>query len=34
VQVSPPLVMTRADIDELAELLDRAFTIATDRAGL
>lgn len=34
VQVSPPLVMTRADIDELAELLDRAFTIATDAAGL
>ncbi|QBE49317.1 aspartate aminotransferase family protein [Leucobacter triazinivorans] len=34
VQVSPPLVMTRADIDELADLLDRAFTIATERAGL
>lgn len=34
VQVSPPLVMTRADIDELAELLDRAFALATERAGL
>lgn len=34
VQVSPPLVMTAADIDELAGLLDRAFTLATDRAGL
>ncbi|WP_416443224.1 hypothetical protein AB3K78_11135 [Leucobacter sp. HNU] len=34
VQVSPPLVMTRADVDELAELLDRAFALATERAGL
>ncbi|WP_449283850.1 aspartate aminotransferase family protein [Leucobacter sp.] len=34
VQVSPPLVMTRDDIDELADLLDRAFTIASDGAGL
>ncbi|MGW9022159.1 aspartate aminotransferase family protein [Leucobacter chromiiresistens] len=34
VQVSPPLVMTRDDIDELASLLDRAFTLASDRAGL
>ncbi|MDH5147090.1 aspartate aminotransferase family protein [Brevibacterium casei] len=34
VQVSPPLVMTPADIDELAGLLDRAFTLATERAGL
>ena len=34
VQVSPPLVMTAADIDELAGLLDRAFTLATERAGL
>ncbi|RGE23311.1 aspartate aminotransferase family protein [Leucobacter sp. wl10] len=34
VQVSPPLVMTRADIDELADLLDRAFTIASAGAGL
>ena len=34
VQVSPPLVMTRDDIDEMAGLLDQAFTIATDRAGL
>ena len=34
VQVSPPLVMTSADIDELAQLLDRAFGLATDRAGL
>ena len=34
VQVSPPLVMTRADIDELAGLLDRALAIATDGAGL
>ncbi|MBL3699114.1 aspartate aminotransferase family protein [Leucobacter luti] len=34
VQVSPPLVMTRADIDELAGLLDRAFTAATASAGL
>lgn len=34
VQLSPPLVMTRADIDELVELLDRAFTIATGSAGL
>lgn len=34
VQVSPPLVMTREDIDELADLLDHAFTIATQGAGL
>lgn len=34
VQVSPPLVMTAADIDELCELLDRAFTAATASAGL
>ncbi|MBS3183018.1 aspartate aminotransferase family protein [Leucobacter manosquensis] len=34
VQVSPPLVMTRDDIDELASLLDQAFTIASDGAGL
>ncbi|QIM17800.1 aspartate aminotransferase family protein [Leucobacter coleopterorum] len=34
VQVSPPLVMTREDIDELAELLDRAFAAATQTAGL
>lgn len=34
VQVSPPLVMTRADIDELAGLLDQAFTAATASAGL
>ena len=34
VQVSPPLVMTRDDIDELADLLDRAFTQATAAAGL
>ncbi len=34
VQVSPPLVMTRSDIDELADLLDRAFTAATDSAEL
>ena len=34
VQVSPPLVMTRADIDELAGLLDRAFELATTSAGL
>lgn len=34
VQVSPPLVMTRDDIDELASLLDRAFALASDRAGL
>ncbi|MBK0421754.1 aspartate aminotransferase family protein [Leucobacter sp. CSA2] len=34
VQVSPPLVMTREDIDELASLLDQAFTKATASAGL
>ena len=34
VQVSPPLVVTAADIDELAGLLDQAFTLATDRAAL
>lgn len=34
VQVSPPLVMTAADIDELTELLDRAFTLAIERAGI
>ena len=34
VQFSPPLVMTSADIDELAELVDRAFTIATASASL
>lgn len=34
VQVSPPLVMTSADIDELTDLLDRAFAKATASAGL
>ncbi|CAG7618792.1 aspartate aminotransferase family protein [Leucobacter soli] len=34
VQVSPPLVMTRGDIDELADLLNRAFGLATASAGL
>lgn len=34
VQVSPPLVMTRADIDELVGLLDTAFTIARQGANL
>lgn len=34
VQVSPPLVMTAQDIDELAGLLDQAFSLATERAGL
>lgn len=34
VQVSPPLVMTTDDIDELADLLDRAFSAATASAGL
>ena len=34
VQISPPLVMTRDDIDELADLLDRAFTKAVAGAGL
>lgn len=34
VQLSPPLVVTREDIDELAELLDRAFDLASDSAGI
>ena len=34
VQLSPPLVMGREDIDELAALLDRAFTLAVERSGL
>lgn len=34
VQVSPPLVMTRDDIDEMAGLLDAAFSLATERANL
>ncbi|MGO1538746.1 MAG: aspartate aminotransferase family protein [Leucobacter sp.] len=34
VQVSPPLVMTREDINELVDLLGRAFTLATERAGI
>lgn len=34
VQVSPPLVMTREDIDELASLLDEAFSKAVASAGL
>lgn len=34
VQFSPPLVVTRADIDELAALLDRAFTAAAAGAGI
>ncbi|UJA19381.1 aspartate aminotransferase family protein [Thermoleophilia bacterium SCSIO 60948] len=34
VQLSPPLVMGREDIDELAGLLSRAFGIATQGAGL
>lgn len=34
VQVSPPLVMTAADIDTLAGLLDAAFIAATASAGL
>lgn len=34
VQLSPPLVSTREDIDEIAGLLDKAFTIATNSAQL
>jgi adenosylmethionine-8-amino-7-oxononanoate aminotransferase len=34
VQLSPPLVMTSEDIDELAALLDRAFTVAEGSAGI
>lgn len=34
VQLSPPLVMTHDDIDELTALLDRAFTLAVERSGL
>lgn len=34
VQLSPPLVMSRKDIDELAALLDRAFTLAVERSGI
>lgn len=34
VQLSPPLVATREDIDELVRLLDRAFTAAGRSAGL
>ncbi|WP_309131259.1 aspartate aminotransferase family protein [Brevibacterium sp.] len=34
VQVSPPLVMGREDIDELTGLLDQAFTLAIERAGI
>ncbi|WP_125098554.1 aspartate aminotransferase family protein [Leucobacter chromiireducens] len=34
VQLSPPLVATRADIDEMTGLLNRAFTAATASAGL
>ncbi|MDA3146451.1 aspartate aminotransferase family protein [Leucobacter sp. UCMA 4100] len=34
VQVSPPLVMTKADIDELVSLLDSAFGIAKKNASL
>ena len=34
VQLSPPLVSTRDDINEIAELLDRAFALATRSAGL
>lgn len=34
VQFSPPLVVNRADIDELADLTDQAFSLATQRAGL
>lgn len=33
VQVSPPLVMTKADIDELVGLLDSAFGLAKKNAG-
>ncbi|GAA2180220.1 aspartate aminotransferase family protein [Leucobacter tardus] len=34
VQFSPPLVMTRDDIDELADLIDRAFAAAARSAGI
>ena len=34
VQLSPPLVSTRNDLDEIAALLDRAFAAATASAGL
>lgn len=34
VQFSPPLVMTRDDIDELADLIDRAFSAAATSAGI
>lgn len=34
VQFSPPLVMTRDDIDELADLINRAFSAAATSAGI
>jgi adenosylmethionine-8-amino-7-oxononanoate aminotransferase len=34
VQLSPPLVMTREDIDELADLLERAFARVEESAGI
>lgn len=34
VQVSPPLVMTKEDIDELTGLLDQALTLAIERSGI
>ena len=34
VQVSPPLVMTRDDINEMTGLLDSAFSLAVERSGL